>query len=224
MKSSTASCQVVNKDEANHRVVPTERTTLAVSEKNLLTPNGSNRGRSKSVALVGRPPVGNYLTVPNQHDYSASKHKHCYEEGDVSPDPLSRLSQHQPCPNHVGGKTFSERGTQTLAKQKGEQSTLVRSSSVEVKKKIHGGKIRRGCLAIRCRSKPREDEMSSETDESASKQPLRHSSKCRGFESSWKRSKVPGDEDVVSVGSGHHHRNSSGLHLKNIQLHLEQIS
>jgi hypothetical protein len=148
-KLSTASCQVVNKDEANYRVVATERATLAVSEKNLITPNGSNRGRSKSVALVGRLPVGNYLTVPNQHEYSASKHKHCYEEGDVSPDPLSRLSQHQPCPNHVGGKTFSERGTQTLAKQKGEQSSIVLGSSVEVKKKIHGGKIRRGCLAIR---------------------------------------------------------------------------
>ena len=29
-----------------------------------------------------------------------------------------RVSHHQPCPNHVGGKTFAEMGTQTLPRPK----------------------------------------------------------------------------------------------------------
>ena len=35
-----------------------------------------------------------------------------------SPEPLPKVSQHQPCPNHVGGKTFAEIGTQTFPKNK----------------------------------------------------------------------------------------------------------
>jgi hypothetical protein len=220
----SASCQIVNKDDPNHRV-PTERSTLAASEKSLLSPNGSNRGRSKSVALVARPQVGNYLTVPNPHEYNSGRGK-TYEEGDAHTDPLSRLSQHQPCPNHVAGKTFSERGTQTLAKQKAEQASSSRSSSLGAKKSH--GKISRGCLAIRCRSKKREEEISSDTDELA--RPLRMTThlkngtldiehKSHGFESSWKRSKTEGDEDVVSVGSGHHHRNASSKTVSCFECH-----
>ena len=221
----SASCQIVNKDDPNHRVT-TERLNTNNSEKSLLTPNGSNRGRSKSVALAGRPPVGNYLTVPNQSEYSQSSGKN--QHYDVIDDPLSRMSQHQPCPNHVAGKTFSERGTQTLAKQKAEQSSSG-GSSIEVKK----SKVRRGCLAIQCISKNKgEEEVSSENDELA--KPLRLTCKTKnsgsalnverrrhGFESSWHRSKVLGDEDVVSVGSGggHHHRNTSGKAISCFQCH-----
>ena len=31
---------------------------------------------------------------------------------------IPRVSHHQPCPNHVGGRTFSEIGTQTLPRSK----------------------------------------------------------------------------------------------------------
>ena len=32
-----------------------------------------------------------------------------------------KVSHHQPCPNHVGGKTFAEIGTQTLPKKPKQQ-------------------------------------------------------------------------------------------------------
>ena len=35
-----------------------------------------------------------------------------------SPPEPPKVSHHQPCPNHVGGKTFAEIGTQTLPKKK----------------------------------------------------------------------------------------------------------
>lgn len=219
----SASCQLVNKDESNHRVT-TERAVLAVSEKSLLSPNGSNRARSKSVALSGRPQVGNFLTVPDPHDYNAGRNGKVLDEDDDDSSP--RLSQHQPCPNHIAGKTFSERGTQTLAKQKAEMANSAGTSATVVKKT----KGRRGCLALRCPSKSHEDEMSSETDESA--KPLRLTTKLnngtsslsverrsRGFESSWRRSKSQGEDDVISVGSGHHQRNSSSKTVTCFECH-----
>ena len=36
-------------------------------------------------------------------------------------DAIPRVSHHQPCPNHVGGRTFSEIGTQTLPRSKNKQ-------------------------------------------------------------------------------------------------------
>ena len=36
---------------------------------------------------------------------------------------IPRVSHHQPCPNHVGGRTFSEIGTQTLPRSKNKQKT-----------------------------------------------------------------------------------------------------
>ena len=219
----SASCQMVNKEESNHRVTTERSVTLTVSEKSLLSPNGSARGRSKSVALAGRPQAGNYLTVPNAHEYNGAKSGQSEDEED---DPTPRLSQHQPCPNHVAGKTFSERGTQTLAKQKAEQASSSGDSSTSTRRGI----IRRGCLAIRCPSKSRDDELSSEAEEAT--KPLRLSTRLkngkssldvehssRGFESSWRRSKSQGDEDVVSVGSAHGHRNSSGKAVTCFECH-----
>ena len=220
----SASCQMVNnKDEPSHRVSTERSATLTVSEKSLLSPNGSTRGRSKSVALAGRPQVGNYLTVPNAHEYNGGKSG---QSDDEEEDATPRLSQHQPCPNHVAGKTFSERGTQTLAKQKAEQASSSGDSSTSTRRGI----IRRGCLAIRCPSKSRDDELSSEAEEAT--KPLRLSTRLkngkssldvehssRGFESSWRRSKSQGDEDVVSVGSVHRHRNSSGKAVTCFECH-----
>ena len=40
----------------------------------------------------------------------------------ANPPSSPRVSHHQPCPNHVAGKTFAEMGTQTLPKPKRSQS------------------------------------------------------------------------------------------------------
>ena len=62
--------------------------------------------RSKSIANV------NHL-----RSHSNLLHKSTNE-----PPSTPRVSHHQPCPNHVAGKTFAEMGTQTLPKPKRSQS------------------------------------------------------------------------------------------------------
>ena len=67
--------------------------------------NGPNRlklqNRSKSMANV------NTNHVRSNSSMSTNNKEH-----------IPRLSHHQPCPNHVGGRTFSEIGTQTLPRSK----------------------------------------------------------------------------------------------------------
>ena len=67
--------------------------------------NGPNRklqNRSKSMANVNT----------NHH------HRHSFKEEGAIVSGIPRVSHHQPCPNHVGGRTFSEIGTQTLPRSK----------------------------------------------------------------------------------------------------------
>ena len=66
--------------------------------------NGPNRklqNRSKSMANVNTNP-----------------HRHSFKEEGAIVSGIPRVSHHQPCPNHVGGRTFSEIGTQTLPRSK----------------------------------------------------------------------------------------------------------
>lgn len=79
----------------------------SLSKNSYLSTNlRQSRGRSKSAVNVG--------------PRNASKHE--MEETEKRP----KLSHHQPCPNHVGGKTFAEIGTQTLPKNR---TTMMASRS-----------------------------------------------------------------------------------------------
>lgn len=199
----SASCQMVNKDDPNKLKIGERLTVSSAGDKNLLTPNGSKRGRSKSVALAGRP-GNNFLTVPNAYDSAVEgSSKDTDDEQNVAPTPLLRLSQHSPCPNHVGGKTFSERGTQTLTKQKSESLSDKKSRHSRLK----------NCLTFKFKSRPGNDEPSSSITESCDKN--HRKSICdkdsSGFQSSWK-SRQNEDEDIVSVGSqrGNHASSPTG--------------
>ena len=79
----------------------------------------SNTGiRSKSMANMAHRQ--NTFAAEVNHDeepLEAAFHSHRVV---YSPEP-PKVSHHQPCPNHVGGKTFAEIGTQTLPKKKLEQ-------------------------------------------------------------------------------------------------------
>ena len=56
----------------------------------------------------------------DDHEELAFDHSHrgAYSPASVEPP---KVSNHQPCPNHVGGKTFAEIGTQTLPKKPKQQ-------------------------------------------------------------------------------------------------------
>jgi len=186
----SASCQMVNKEDSNVVKMGDRLAVTSPSDKNLLTPNGSKRGRSKSVALAGRP-GNNFLTVPSAQNLNI-ENSSSENEDELNVAPTLRLSQHSPCPNHVGGKTFSERGTQTLVKQKSEILSEKKSKSSRLK----------NCLAFRFKSKSMTDETSTSNTESFDKN--HRKSICdktsTRFQSKWKS--TPNiNEDITSVGS-----------------------
>jgi len=186
----SASCQMVNKEDTSKLKVSDRLTTPSAIDKNLLTPNGSKRGRSKSVALAGRP-GNNFLTVPNTYDLASTdgSPRESDDEHSIVPSPLLRLSQHSPCSNHAGGTTFSEQGTQTLTKEKSDHSPERKSRHLRLK----------SCLTFKFKAKSLNEDASTSITECCDKN-CRTSIASTGFQSRWKSRKHE-DEDVISVGS-----------------------
>lgn len=94
----------------------------ASSSKNsyLSTNLRQSRGRSKSAINVA-PRQAVVKTPPEEAEEMIM----------MTQASRPKLSHHQPCPNHVGGKTFAEIGTQTLPKNKASRSSSPTTASAE---------------------------------------------------------------------------------------------
>ena len=97
---SVSSHMVSNTKEILGLKSPSHQSFLSTNNhtNNHHGPRKSTLGRSKSMASVN-------------HIRSSSN---LYYSGGNVHNTTPRVSHHQPCANHVGGKTFSEMGTQTL--------------------------------------------------------------------------------------------------------------
>ena len=68
--------------------------------------------------------AGGGIADTDDDEELAFDHTRAYSPAVLAPPVAAeppKVSHHQPCPNHVGGKTFAEIGTQTLPKKTKQQ-------------------------------------------------------------------------------------------------------